>query len=298
MSIELPAHLQALVAAHAPSADVASLATAQSSTPRVSLRGRMFRFIEDGEERSKSNGPINVHIVGVEPGPGKFTKTWYEKAYSGVATDNTPPDCSSDDGIRPNPWVSKPQNHDCATCPKNMFGSATSRAGKPSKACNDSKRLMIAREGEIDGTLFLLTAPVSSLKAMSTYGRKLADMGVELWMPITQLSMRDAEFPELQFEIAGFITAEQVEPLKLRSEKKEWNAQRLALEHAQADRPQRALPDHIARAMGQAGVGRSAPPSDVEVRKAAEVIASQNVHTDPNAARGPAPQTGDILANW
>lgn len=297
MTAQLPAHLQAHIKQNAPSADVASLATAQSSTPRVSLRGRQFRFIEDGEEKSKSAGPINVHIVGVEPGPGKFTKTWYEKAYSGQAADNSPPDCSSDDGVRPNPWISKPQHSDCATCPKNQFGSATSRTGKPSKACNDSKRLFITKENDIDGTLYLLQTPVSSLKAMANYGRKLADMGVELWMPVTQLAMADAEFPELEFDVHSFITEEQMEPLKLRSEKKEWNAQRLALANAQANAPQRQLPDHIARAMGKPV---NSQVSDAEVRQAAESIASQDVHTDPNAAaaHAEAPQTQEILKNW
>ena len=291
----LPAHLQALVKQNKPSADVASLATAQSSTPRISLRGRMFRFIEDGEEKSKSNGPINVHIVGVEPGPGKFTKTWYEKAYSGQAADNSPPDCSSDDGVRPNPWIGRPQHSDCATCPKNMFGSATSRSGKPSKACNDSKRLYVTKENDVEGTMFLLQTPVSSLKAMANYGRSLADMGVELWMPVTQLSMKDAEFPELEFAVHSFITPEQVEPLKLRSEKKEWTAQRLALEQAREDQPRRALPDHIARAMGKP-VDNTA--QDADVRQAVEAIAAKDVHTDPNATHVDAPQTNEILKNW
>lgn len=291
----LPAHLQALVSQNKPSADVSSLATAQTSTPRISLRGRMFRFIEDGEEKSKSSGPINVHIVGVEPGPGRFTKTWYEKAYSGQAADNSPPDCSSDDGVRPNPWIMRPQHSDCATCPKNMFGSATSRSGKPSKACNDSKRLYITRENDVDGTMFLLQTPVSSLRAMANYGRQLADMGVELWMPVTQLSMRDAEFPELEFAVHSFITAEQVEPLKLRSEKKEWTAQRLALEQSREEAPRRALPDHIARAMGKSS---DAPVQDSEVRQAVETLANTDVYTDPNKVHDNAPQTQDILKNW
>ena len=130
---------------------------------------------------------------------------------------------------------------------------------------------------------------------MANYGRSLADMGVELWMPVTQLSMKDAEFPELEFAVHSFITPEQIEPLKLRSEKKEWTAQRLALEQAREDQPRRALPDHIARAMGKP---IETTVDDAEVRTAVEKIATADVHTDPNAVHAEAPQTNDILKNW
>lgn len=280
---QLPAYLQRHVETNAPSADVSSLATSTNSTPRVSLRGRQFRFVEGGEEVYKTAGPVKVHILGVEPGPGRFTKTWYAKAYSGQSNDNTPPDCSSDDGVVPNSWVSNKQHHECQTCPKNQFGSATSRAGKPSKSCNDSKRLYITREGDVGGVIYLLQTPVSSLRALSTYGRQLADMGVDVWMPVTQLSMVDSEFPELEFEVSGFISEEQLEPVRLRSEKKEWAAGRLARSSA----PPAALPDHIARQVGMQQTPAAAPVDLAGVDAQAPVVST-----------GAAPSNSDVLKNW
>jgi len=292
MSTQLPAYLQKHVANHAPSADIASLATSTTSTPRISLRGRQFRFIEGGEEISKTAGPIKMHLLGVEPGPGRFTKTWYAKNYSGQAADNTPPDCSSDDGVKPNPWVSAPQHTDCQGCPKNQFGSATSRSGKPSKACNDSKRLYLTKEGDLDGTVYLLQTPVSSLRALSTYGRSLADMGVEVWMPITEIGMVDAEFPELEFAVSGFIAEEQIEPLRIRSEKKEWASGRLALQHS-TQAPRAALPDHIAR---QVGIAQPTPAA--EVSQAAADAASEAQSPTPTPSASGVATNSDVLKNW
>jgi hypothetical protein len=50
---QLPAFLQAHLQVNKPSADVASLATAQNSTPRLSLRGKIFRLI-NGDQESRS----------------------------------------------------------------------------------------------------------------------------------------------------------------------------------------------------------------------------------------------------
>ena len=42
----------------------------------------------------RSNYP-DMPIVGVEPGPGLFTKTFYAKAYGGADSAGEPPDCAS-----------------------------------------------------------------------------------------------------------------------------------------------------------------------------------------------------------
>jgi len=284
MSDNLPAYLRKFMPeAGAPSADVASLATAQNSTPRISLRGRMFRFMVGGEETKKSSGPIEGFIVGVEPGPGKFTKAWYEKAYGGSAESNSPPDCSSTDGVHPDGWVSKRQHSECATCPKNQYGSATSRKGKPSKACADSKRIWWAEDADKESPLYVLGVPVSSLRALAEYGRKLADMGVEPWMPKTAIEMVDAEYPELRFSVAGFIDEPDIPGMKERAAKKEWTQGRLAL--ANPTPAPIALPPHIAAQMGQGAAAPEAGVTDVEARPAAGAV-------------GAAPSNGDILKNW
>lgn len=205
------------------SSDVDSMASASSSVPRMSLRGRTFRFIENGEETFKTTNPVDVIILGVEPEAGRFIKTYYEKGYT--PNSNEPPTCASDDGIRPAIWVTKKQANDCMSCSKNVFGSATSPNGKPTKACRDAKRLWLVRAEDpngADGTIYGLNASVSSLKALSEYGRKLKANNVPLSLAITRLTMADAEYPQLEFECVGFVKEEQVQVNLKKSEERPW----------------------------------------------------------------------------
>jgi hypothetical protein len=303
----LPAFLQAHVTQNSgrPSADLASLSTAQNSTPRLSLRGKIFRFMEGQDEVLKSRDPVNVFIVGVEPGPGLFTKTFYAKAYSGADSAGEPPDCSSADGVRPDPWLQQPIHHECKSCPKNQFGSATSRKGRPSKACHDSKRLYISRTDAAvaeqplnERTLYLSQVPVSSLRSLADYGKSIQEMGVEPWMVQTQLSMdEDSEFPELAFKVNGFIEEKQVEPMKARVAKREWATSRnLMLQNA----PQRqALPPHLQNALGG---GAGAQPVTNNLGAPAAVAPAStvtvNVTEQPAAAGGAVPGNTDVLKAW
>lgn len=304
----LPAFLQAHLQVNKPSADVASLATAQNSTPRLSLRGKVFRFMEGQEEKHKSRDPVKVFIVGVEPGPGLFTKTFYINPYAGADSAGSPPDCSSADGVRPDPWVQAPQNPTCAGCPKNQFGSATSRTGKAAKACHDSKRLYITRAEDPLGTLYLSQVPVTSLKALAKYGSDLQGMGVEPWMVQTMLSMNDdSEFPELGFSVAGFISEADLQPMRERAAKREWAVARNLMLQNQPQRP--ALPAHLQQALGQtAGSPASAAaPVQQPVQQPVNNLAPAAV--DPNlvaqaqqvnaaATAGGTPSNADILKNW
>lgn len=307
---QLPAYLQASLAAHKPSTDSASMATAQNSVPRLSLRAKVFRFMEGQDEVYKNKDQIEVYIVGVEPGPGLFTKTWYAKPYAGSDSAGEPPDCSSADGLRPDPWINQPVSPDCKGCPKNQFGSATSRKGKPAKACADSKRLMIARAdvgNPITDKLYTEQVPVSSLEALATFGKGLQSMGVEPWMVRTkQIFVEDAEFPELKFEVAGFIDEKYLEPMRERAAKREWQQSRNIMLQSQASRP--PLPPHIAAALGHPPASAAAPAAAASPAVAAMNPAEGNVlhpAVDPAqvaaaqaAAGGPPPSNEDVLKNW
>lgn len=296
-SPQLPAFLQAHLQQNKPSADVASLATAQNSTPRLSLRGKVFRFMNGQEEVKKSRDPVKVFIVGVEPGPGKFTKTFYKDPYAGNDSAGSPPDCSSADGVVPDPWIQAPVSPQCGNCPKNMFGSATSRRGKPSKACHDSKRLMIALDSDPMGTLFLSQIPVTSLKPLASYGTELAGMGVETWMVVTELSMDDeAEFPELRFKHVGFIDESMMTDMKARAEKREWAQNRqLMIGNGQPQRP--ALPPHLQQVLGGTGGSPAAAATTSNLAPSVApgaAAAAEQVIAQPG---GPA-QSGDLLSQW
>lgn len=217
----LPAYLQKLVEQMPTvNADAESMATSSMSIPRVSLRAKKFRWSENGEEVFVETESHAI-ILAVEPGPGRMVKTYYEGTYN--PGDSSPPTCSSSDGVIPDSWVSNKQNDYCATCPKNVFGSATSRKGKPSKACRDSKRLWLARPDDISGTVYGMGVPVTSLKELSALGQQLKSFGAPISAAVILMTMDDDEsFPTLFFKVVGWLKEDLGNIAIARSEKKDW----------------------------------------------------------------------------
>ena len=184
-------------------ADTGALVAASISVPRLSYRGKRWRFIVDGEEELVKELAVKVAIVGVEPDAGRFIKTMYLNTYA--PGDSAPPDCSSSNGIAPDVWVSTPQAQRCNQCPKNIFGSATSRTGGKAKACHDSKRLWVVKPNDME-IVYGLNVPVMSLKNLAEYGKFIAKNNYPLALVITELAMDDeSEFPKLTFKCVGFI---------------------------------------------------------------------------------------------
>jgi len=201
-------------------ADTDSLVSSSMSVPRISLRAKKFRFMESGEELF-AEPETHVVILGVEPGPGRFVKTFYDGPYN--PGDTSPPTCASSDGIRPDPWITSPQNDFCNTCRNNVFGSAVSRSGKKAKACRDAKRLWVTRPDEIDGTVYGLQVPVTSLKNLSDLGVKIKATGLPLSAAVVKLSMlEDESFPVIMFDLAGWLHEGFGTKALERNQKKDW----------------------------------------------------------------------------
>jgi len=189
--------------------DTGSMVSSSVSIPRLSYRGKRWRFIVDGEEDLVKELAVQVIVVGVEPDAGRFIKTYYEKEY--VSGDTEPPTCSSSDGIFPDAWVTLAQSPRCQGCPKNVFGSATSRSGGKAKACHDSKRLWVVRPDDLD-IVYGLNVPIMSLKNLAEYGKYCARNNFPSALLITELSMDDeAEFPKLCFKHVGFVAQDDVQ---------------------------------------------------------------------------------------
>lgn len=202
--------------------DSSSLISAGSSVPRLSLKGQRFRFIKDGEEVRKTSDPINVVILGVQPEKG-MCKTYYAKGYQPDASD--PPDCSSSDGVRPDPWVDNPQSSACANCPHNEWGSAKSMSGKKAKACRDSKRLFIVdpKEGIQDAQGWIANVTVASLRNLSEYGKFLVTNRVPMQVAVTELSLdEDSDFPILKFRFVGILSETHGKAAISRAKVREW----------------------------------------------------------------------------
>ena len=224
--LALPAHLQNNEeAAKRALQDAQSMSASSNSVPRISLRGREFRFVENGEDVKKVRDKIRVVILGVEPDGKAMIKTWYKGGY--VSGAKEPPTCSSDDGIKPSQWVQEKQSPTCSGCPKNQFGSATSPSGKATKACRDSKRVWIVEAEEQNGvdaggkhlwkpiatpfaerTQYGLNVTVASLKSFAELGRALAGYGQSPCVAVTELEMMDKEYPELKFNLVGWLNPE------------------------------------------------------------------------------------------
>ena len=230
MTIELPEHLRTgplAEAAQQSLRDAQSMAAASNSVPRISLKGREFHLMNNGEEEAMFRDYLDVVVVGVEPDGSLMTKAWYEKGYQAGAKE--PPTCGSDDGLAPASWSQKPQSPTCRVCPKNQFGSAISPSGKPTKACRDSKRawvkimpgnMMVMAPGKppqpypgsdkplSERTLFGLTVTVASLKNWSEHGKKLLALGQGPAVCVTRLVMQGGDFPWLDFEITAWLSAD------------------------------------------------------------------------------------------
>lgn len=219
--IAVPEHLKKYLSNTQTSGDADAMAAASISIPRISLRGRKFRIIEGGEEIKKPADDLLCVILAVEPGTGLMAKTFYKDAYQ--SGDSKPPDCSSANGVTPDAWIGTPQSEKCQNCPQNVFGSAKSRSGGKAKACKDSKRIWLGLPDALEGTVYNMGVPVTSLKAMSEYGAMLKSNGVPPAAVMTRLTMKDTEFPELIFEFVGVLEEQAMEVAMLRNEKKDWN---------------------------------------------------------------------------
>jgi len=251
-------------------ADAASMATASTSVPRLSFRGKRFRWTENGEEELVKNLTVDVIILGVEPDAGHFIKTYYDKPYNPGDTD--PPTCSSSDGIRPDAWVSDPQADYCSKCAKNVFGSATSRSGGKSKACQDGKRLWVAKP-DVPKKFYGLNCPVTSLKNLSEYGKYIGNNKYPLGLVITTLGMDDeSEFPKLTFTHNGFVEEVHADAVIAINAERPW---RLDF----GDRPM--LPDHSVGATS--GGGAPQPSADTTAQTGAK----------PDAAK-----VEDVVGSW
>jgi hypothetical protein len=208
--------------------DAASMAMSSISVPRLSYRGKRFRFILNSEEELVPTLTVKVILLGVEPDAGKFLKTFYEKGYQ--PGDSDPPTCSSSDGIVPDEWVTAKQSPTCAHCPKNVFGSATSMKGGKAKACKDGKRLWVAKDpatfpGSDPNLFYGLNVPVMSLKNLSEYGKYIGRNNYPLALVVTEIGMdEDEAYPRLIFKHAGFVDEKVAEVVMKINAERPWRS--------------------------------------------------------------------------
>lgn len=215
--IELPDYLKNITDDSA-----RDMVTNTGGAPRISIRGRQFRFIVGGEEVHKQTEPIFVVILGVVP-EAHMAKTFYIDGYQPGATD--PPDCSSFLGEVPDTWVDSPQAERCRDCANNKWGSALSMSGKKAKACKDSKRLMVINAKSVEEDepmIYIFNITVASLKALSEYGKFLIQNQLPMAAVVTSISFVDSEFPQVELNFGEILNEQFGTEMITRSMNKEW----------------------------------------------------------------------------
>lgn len=186
------------------------LAHASNGYPIISIKGKVFTVSRDGEKtvlpnpRDPDSPASNIDMVLVKVNKGT-SKVWYAKGY--VEGSDAKPDCFSNDGLRPDTSVEKPQAKSCAACAKNAWGSKIGDGGTASKgkACSDSVRMAVATPDLINDPYFV-RVPAASIRNLGEYGKMLAKRGVSYQMVVTKIAFDQASpTPTLTFKPVGFL---------------------------------------------------------------------------------------------
>lgn len=161
---------------------------------KISTKGKVFTL-----PGGKSGpGPISVVVL-----DWVAVNMIYKGAYNPKAI--APPTCwainKNLDELKPSATVKVPESIDCATCPKNQFGSAPN--GGKGKACKNQRKLLVVPADFTDKSeaMTLLVSPMG-LKSWNSYVNKLSkDMG-KLPIQVSTLVTFDAnqEYPALVFD--------------------------------------------------------------------------------------------------
>lgn len=210
-SAQVPAYLaNNQQAAHAMNAQLAALAT---GFPTISIKGKVFAFVRDGERRvmTRQDDPTSPvsSILAIIANASGVVKSYYESGYTEGSDDNKPT-CFSNDGIHPDPQVEHKQCDNCRMCRRNVFGTARSENGQPGKgkACADAIRLAVMNDP--NGDAFLLRVPPASLRALGQYTQQLMNRNVPFNAVVTRISFDiEAATPKLVFTFHSFLNEAQ-----------------------------------------------------------------------------------------
>lgn len=193
-----------------------SIAAALSvSFPVIRYKGKVWSMSKADGDREKIMREIDgemqpapyIDVVILDVGPSADrklnAKVWYAKAFV-EGDEPTSPDCSSDDGITPRADSKNKQSDNCATCPKNVWGSGKEGKGRE---CGDSKRLAVATADNLKAPM-LLTVPAGSLGGFNEYLNWLLKKGVDVcYATVTRIGFDyDAAHPKMTFKAIGWVS--------------------------------------------------------------------------------------------
>ena len=184
----------------------------------ISYRGKVWRTKFRGEEislmREDGDGPRASIEVVILKAANHLAKIFYRDGYKEGSTES--PDCFSTNGLTPDVNSKAKQANTCAACPMNAWGSRITPAGKPGKACSDSKRTVVVPLADMDNEVFggpmLLRIPAASLQYLAQYGQKMGALGYPYYAIGTRISFDVKEaFPKFVFSAIRPLTDEEAD---------------------------------------------------------------------------------------
>lgn len=201
-----------------------ALAPSINNSPlkRISIRGRVFRLVVNGEEMTKNeSNSMEVVIVNASK---DVSRSFYAGAYDPKA-EVTSPDCWSPDGVRPDTSVQKPQHSNCKDCPKNIKGSG---AGG-SRACRFSRRIAVALPSDL-GSVYQLVLSSTSIfgtgdqdhMPFNQYLTYIVSQGFSINALVTEMKFdSNSDTPKLVFSPIRFLDEDEYEQAGRLSETQE-----------------------------------------------------------------------------
>lgn len=168
---------------------------------RISIKGGVWRMLVNGKEIAQNEErAMNAVIVAASP---KVSRTFYAKQYS-EGGDATSPDCWSSDGEVPDTKAKNQQSKRCIDCPQNEKGSGQG----DSRACRFSQRLAVVLGNDLNGDIFQLTLPATSIFGagepgkwpLQTYAKMLGSKGVPVTAVVTEMKFdTNSATPKITF---------------------------------------------------------------------------------------------------
>lgn len=187
-----------------------------NQTKRISLRGGVFRKIVGGKEVSAAESSImKIIIVKMAHTP---SKVYYEDSYE--EGKKVSPVCWSNDSVKPDLEVNKPQSESCHACPNSVRGSGSGGLGT---ACKLSWRLAVVLANDPAGDVMQLVLPASSCFGkeeeskwpFKAYIQMLADNKVSAGRIVTMMQFDpNSHKPRILFSPVEAVKDEAMEDVK------------------------------------------------------------------------------------
>ena len=197
------------------SAMAKALAGGGGGGKRVSIKGGVFRLVNNGKEVAAIDERyLDVVLVNAAP---KVSRVFYMKKYD--ANEVSAPDCWSADGDKPSPDSENKQASTCADCVQNIAGSGQGN----SRACRYQQRLALVLANDQEGDVLQLALPATSIfgkeegdnRPLQAYARYLAAQNIDPSEVVTRMKFDTAsESPKLFFKAMRWLTDDEYPNIK------------------------------------------------------------------------------------